>query len=77
MTGHCKDCGYWISVNNDTGECHCKAPLPYLHHPKVETSRKMTRWPLTMQDQMCGEFKEIGHIGRLGGQAKGAGQGRR
>ena len=67
MTEHCKDCSYWIRLNDDTGECHCKAPLPYLHHPEVSTRPKVTVWPVTKSDQICGEFKEKPHFGRLGG----------
>ena len=68
MTDYCEHCAYWIPFNDDTGECHCRAPLPYLHHPEVETRRKVTRWPLTRKDQTCGEFKEKAHFGKLGGR---------
>ncbi len=67
MTEHCEDCTYWIHFEDDTGECRCKAPLPYLHHPQVETHHKVTRWPLTKRDEVCGEFKEKAHFGKLGG----------
>jgi len=63
MDEKCSACQYWKPFGDKTGECRCKAPLPYLVDPKNETFRKEARWPLTMADQGCGEFKAKSHYG--------------
>ena len=70
MTEHCEDCAYWIHFDGDTGECHCKAPLPTLHAPTVQAPHKVARWPLTQKHEICGEFKERPHLGKLGEQIR-------
>jgi len=57
MDNMCKDCKFWKPFADNTGECHCKAPLPYIHEIEKETIHKVTRWPLTKQHQGCGEFE--------------------
>lgn len=55
---NCEDCRFWKPFGvKGVGECHCKAPLPYIHEPKEETLHKVSRWPLTKQHQYCGEFQ--------------------
>jgi len=54
----CKACKFWKQFEDDKGECHRKAPLPYIHEPEMETLHKVTRWPLTKQNQYCGEFQK-------------------
>ncbi len=56
MIGRCEECNYWKPFADNTGECYCKAPLPYIHNPEEKTLHKVTRWPLTKKDQRCGEF---------------------
>jgi hypothetical protein len=65
MENYCKDCRFWKKSENSTGECHCKAPLPYVDnpekkklHPEENTLYAGTRWPLTKHTQFCGEFQE-------------------
>lgn len=53
----CEDCCFWRPFADHMGECHCKAPLPYIYDPKDETLHKGTRWPLTKGEQRCGEFQ--------------------
>jgi len=58
MDNMCKACKFWKQFEDDKGECHRKAPLPYIHEPEMETLHKVTRWPLTKQNQYCGEFQK-------------------
>ena len=53
----CESCRFWKPFRDNTGECHCKAPLPYVHEPEKKTLHKVTRWPLTHKDNLCGEFQ--------------------
>jgi len=56
---YCEDCRFWRLFNREdnTGECFCKAPLPYIHKFEEKTLNKVTRWPLTKGKQHCGEFQ--------------------
>lgn len=56
MDNMCMDCEYWKPFKDNTGECYCKAPLPYIHETEMESLHKVTRWPLTNQHQGCSEF---------------------
>jgi len=58
MKNHCENCRFWKKFKGITGECHCKAPLPYIHNTEDETLHKVTRWPLTKHTQFCGEFQK-------------------
>ena len=58
MTGTCQECDYWKEAAGPaTGECHCRAPLPYIQETDEKTTHKRARWPLTGRSQICGEFK--------------------
>jgi hypothetical protein len=58
MTGTCQKCDYWKEFGGpSTGECHCRAPSPYIQETEEKTTHKRARWPLTGQHQVCGEFK--------------------
>jgi len=55
---YCEDCRFWKPFGVEgVGECHCKAPLPYIWKVEEETREKGTRWPLTAKNQHCGEFQ--------------------
>jgi len=56
MDNLCTECKFWKPFKDNTGECHCKAPLPYIFEIEKETLYKVTRWPLTDHHQGCGEF---------------------
>jgi hypothetical protein len=45
--------------NPSTGECRRRAPLPYIRESEGKMTHKKTRWPLTAESQVCGEFKPI------------------
>ncbi|TKJ37523.1 MAG: hypothetical protein CEE38_08490 [Planctomycetes bacterium B3_Pla] len=61
MIKTCEKCKFWtIGGAFAEGKCHRRAPLPYSMDRKdseEKTSSKITRWPLTHKDQLCGEFK--------------------
>ena len=59
MEGTCITCCFWKRFDANTGECHCKAPLPFNHNPKDQMINFETRWPLTNKEQSCGELKPI------------------
>ncbi len=56
--GICGECKCWKPLKDNTGECHCKAPLPYIKKDEEETRDNGTRWPLTHMNQSCGEFQK-------------------
>ena len=57
MVKHCEDCRFWgPNIDKKSGECHCRAPLPYKYRPEEKTLHTGTRWPLTDRYQGCGEF---------------------
>ena len=59
MEKNCENCRFWKQKSKDkSGECHCKAPLPYIYCSKEKTLNSGTRWPLTDRYQSCGEFKD-------------------
>ncbi len=58
MEGRCEDCRYWKPFRDQSGECHCNAPLPHIFRPEEETLYEGTRWPLTGSNQVCGEFEK-------------------
>lgn len=57
----CENCRFWKGIkgigDNNSGECHRKAPLPYMYRPEEKTLHVGTRWPLTNRNQSCGEFE--------------------
>lgn len=58
MTGTCQECDYWMELASlSIGECHCKAPSPYIQETEEKRTNKRTRWPLTGRNQTCGEFQ--------------------
>jgi hypothetical protein len=57
MVEHCEDCRFWRKFDDNSGECYCKAPLPYKYRPEEKTLHVGTRWPLTDRYQCCGEFE--------------------
>ncbi len=58
MNEYCENCRHWKPFQDNMGECHCRAPLPYIHDPEEKTLDKVSRWPLTKTNQYCGEFSE-------------------
>ena len=54
----CQNCKFWKGgCDNYSKECHRKAPLPYMFRPNEKTLDIGTRWPLTKDNQYCGEFE--------------------
>ena len=55
--GYCANCRFWKKCDDNSGECHRKAPLPYISRHEEETKNIGTRWPFTNKQQSCGEFE--------------------
>jgi hypothetical protein len=60
----CADCKFWrpgedqMSWGEGVGECRRYAPRPEVDHRDDVSKpiRDFTIWPLTLDDQFCGEF---------------------
>ncbi len=63
MKGICKDCKWWDYIDSENvdntggfGECKRNAPLPY-HIPDSNVGISV-KWPVTDDDDWCGEFED-------------------
>lgn len=58
----CADCKFWSAKKGDpwadgVGECRRHAPLPVLLADEGDHSHSaFVAWPLTLDEQFCGEF---------------------
>ncbi len=53
MADTCKNCFFWQSLKNKTGECRKRSPLPS-DVPGITSNG----WRITDEAAWCGEFKE-------------------
>jgi hypothetical protein len=58
----CKGCRWWVQVQRferdglPIGECRARCPRVFQKH--TESGTLVTRWPLTVSLDFCGQFRE-------------------
>jgi hypothetical protein len=55
----CANCEFWRQRKGvpTNGFCQKNAPFPKVHSPRTTL---FVSWPMTMEDDWCGEFQERG-----------------
>lgn len=53
---HCGNCGAYISVDEEGGECHRSAPMAQMDGAMRNIKEVQTSWPYVLSDEWCAQY---------------------